>query len=162
MLPTYQNILIATDFTPNSDHAFKYAVLMARQHEAKIHLLHVVPQVDTSMRNYFSIIKGQDWMAEFEEKHAEEAHLEIKKELDEFVKKELADSPKDMDYFAGSRVAIGNPVKCILETADELNADVIVMGTHSKGALEHALLGSVAEKVLHKSKRPIFVVPLPD
>jgi nucleotide-binding universal stress UspA family protein len=35
------------------------------------------------------------------------------------------------------------------------------MGTHSKGALEHALLGSVAEKVLHKTTRPVFVVPLP-
>jgi nucleotide-binding universal stress UspA family protein len=162
MLPTYQNILVATDFTPNSDHAFKYAMLMAKQHEAKIHLLHVVPQVDTSMRNYFSIIKGQDWMAEFEEKHAVEAHQEIKKALDEFAEKELANAPKDIELFAGSIVTIGSPVNSILKTADQLDADVIVTGTHSKGALEHALLGSVAEKVLHKSKRPIFVVPLPE
>lgn len=162
MLPTYENILIATDFTPNSDHAFKYAVLMARQHNAKIHLLHVVPQVDTSMRNYFSIIKGQDWLTNFEQQHAEEAHTEIKKALDEFVAKELADSPEDQKLFAGSQVSIGNPVNCILDLAESLNADVIVMGTHSKGALEHALLGSVAEKVLHKSTRPIFVVPLPN
>ena len=161
MLPTYQNILVATDFTPNSDHAFKYALLMAKQHGAKIHLLHVVPQVDTSMRNYFSTIKGQDWMNDFEQQHAAEAHSEIKKELDSFARKELADTPQDQELFAGSEVAIGNPVATILETADRLDADVIVMGTHSKGALEHALLGSVAEKVLHKSTRPVFVVPLP-
>jgi nucleotide-binding universal stress UspA family protein len=161
MLPTYQNILVATDFTPNSDHAFKYAVLMAKQHGAKIHLLHVVPKVDTSMRNYFSIIKGQDWISDFEKQHAAEAYTEIKKELDSFAAKELADAPKDLDLFAGSEVVIGNPVTAILQTADRLEADVIVMGTHSKGVIEHAFLGSVAEKVLHKSTRPIFVVPLP-
>ncbi len=161
MLPTYQNILIAIDFTPNSDRAFKYAVLMARQHNAKIHLLHVVPQVDTSMRNYFSLIKGQDWMSDFEQQHAEEANTEIKNLLDSFVEKELANSPDDKRLFAGSKVSIGNPVSCILDTAEQLDADVIVLGTHSKGAIEHAFLGSVAEKVLHRSTRPIFVVPLP-
>ncbi len=161
MLPTYQNILVATDFTPNSDHAFKYAVLMAQQHGAKIHLLHVVPQVDTSMRNYFSIIKGQNWLNDFEQQHAKEAYAEIKKELQRFAEKELADTPDQQKLFAGSKVEIGNPVDCILAEAENLNADVIVIGTHSKGVLEHALLGNVAEKVLRKSTRPIFVVPLP-
>ena len=160
MLPTYQNILVATDFTENSDHAFKHAVLLARLHEAKIHLLHVVPQVDSSMRSYLSSVMGQK-LEDFEKKNEREAHAEIKEELQTFANTELADHPEDLKRFAGAIVAIGNPVLKILEVADRVNADVIVMGTHSKGALEHAFLGSVAEKVLQKAKRPTFVIPLP-
>ena len=161
MLPTYQNILVATDFTENSDHAFKHAVLLARLHDAKIHLLHVVPQVDSSMRSYLSSVMGQEKLEEFEKKNEQEAHAEIKDELNTFANTELADHPEDLKRFAGAIVAIGNPVLKVLEVADRVKADVIVMGTHSKGALEHAFLGSVAEKVLQKARRPVFVIPLP-
>jgi len=43
-----------------------------------------------------------------------------------------------------------------------LSADLIVMGTHGKGALRYAFLGSVAEKVLRKTLRPVLIVPLGD
>lgn len=161
MLPAYQDILVATDFTPNSDHAFKHAVMLARLHQAKIHLIHVVAQVDTSMRSYISAVMGQDQLEELEQSHEQEAHATLKKQLHDFAEKELAEFPDDLKRFAGAEVFTGNPVSCILTEAARLNADVIVMGTHSKGALEHAFLGSVAEKVLQKSNRPIFVIPLP-
>lgn len=161
MLPTYQHILVATDFTENSDNAFKHAVMLARQHGAKIHLMHAVPQVDTAMRSYLSSVMGKEKLENFEKQHAQDAHTEIKDELDNFAKTELADHSEDLQRFAGAIVAIGNPVLKILEAADQVNADVIVLGTHSKGMLEHAFLGSVAEKVLQKSQRPTFVVPLP-
>jgi len=44
---------------------------------------------------------------------------------------------------------------------DELGADLVVMGTHGKGFLEHAFLGSVAEKVLHRIKIPVLTIPIP-
>lgn len=160
MLPVYKNILVATDFTPNAEHAFCHAVLLARQHKAKIHLLHVIPQVDTAMRSYLSSVMGEDKLEDFEKKHQQDAYAELKKDLDAFAKDELSDHPDDLARFAGSEVVIGNPVIKIIEVAKRLNADVIVMGTHSKGALEHAFLGSVAEKVLQKADRPVFVVPL--
>lgn len=162
MLPTYQNILVATDLTPNSANAFRHAVMLARQHNANIHLMHVVAQVDTSMRSYLSSVLGQGRLEELEQKHEQEAYARLKKELTDFAEAELSDHPEDMKRFSGSEVAVGNPVICILAAADKLDADVIVMGTHSKRGLEHAFLGSVAEKVLQKSKRPVFVIPLPN
>ncbi len=50
----------------------------------------------------------------------------------------------------------------ILQRADELKADMVVMGTHGKGWLAHAFLGSVAEKVLHRIKIPVLISPIPD
>ena len=161
MLPLYENILVTTDFTPNSDHAFKHAVMLARQNNAQIHLLHVMQQVDDNMRSYLSSVLGESRLEDFEKNNVEKAKDDLKLSLDDFAKSELADFPEDLTRFAGSQVIIGHPVVKILETADELDVDVIIMGTHGKGALEHAFLGSVAEKVLRKTHRPVFIIPLP-
>ena len=55
----------------------------------------------------------------------------------------------------------GYPADEILKEANTANANMIVMGTHGKGALENTFVGSVAQKVMRRSRRPIFVVPLP-
>ncbi|MEJ2471396.1 MAG: universal stress protein [Desulfuromonadales bacterium] len=161
MLPNYRNILYATDLTPNSQYAFKHAVLLARTSQAKIHLLHVIPEIDAGFRTYVSSIMGQGTLESFEAKHEEEARKELKTKLEKFIQDELGDRPEDLKNIAGIEVVHGHPVGKILMTADSLDADVIVMGTHGQGAITHAFLGSVAEKVLRKTKRPVFVIPIP-
>jgi nucleotide-binding universal stress UspA family protein len=160
MLPNYSNILVATDLTPNSAQAFKHAVMMARRNNAKLHLLHVVPEVDASMRTYISVVLGNGRLDGFEKQHELEAHALINARLKTFAEEELADHPEDLQRVAQILVVIGHPVPEILAAADTINADVIVMGSHGKGAIEHTFLGSVAEKVLRKSRRPVFVVPI--
>lgn len=161
MLKSYDRILVTTDFTPNSDHAFRHAVLLARHNDAKIHLLHVMPMVDSSMRGYLASVMGEAKLKELEQSNIDKAHDALKAELDAFVTKELQNNPEDLARFAGSEVVAGYPVAMILEAAERLDVDVIVMGTHSKGALEHTFLGSTTEKVIKKSPRPIMAIPLP-
>jgi nucleotide-binding universal stress UspA family protein len=162
MLPTYKKILVATDLTPNARQAFKHAVLMAKQsEETKIYLLHAIPQVDTNVRSYVSAIMGEGQLEVLESQHETQAREEISRRLKLFTEEELAGRPADLKNIAGIKVVHGEAVSQILKYAKEIDADVIVMGTHGKGALEHAFLGSVAEKVLRKSKRPVFVVPIP-
>ncbi|MEE4254446.1 MAG: universal stress protein [Desulfuromusa sp.] len=161
MLPFYKRILVTSDLTPNSEFAFKHAVMLGRRNNAKIHLLHVLPQVDSSMRSYISSILGENKLEELEEYNIQKAKEDLTQELEDFAKQELANFPEDLARFAGAEVAIGHPVIKILETAERLDVDLIVMGTHGKGVIEHAFLGSVAEKVLKKSTRPVFVIPLP-
>lgn len=161
MLPFYNKILVTTDLTPNSEFAFKHAVMLGRRNDAKIYLLHVLPQVDSTMRNYISSMLGEKQLKELEQNNMEKARNEMKREIDDFAKKELANFPEDLARFAGTEVAVGHPVIKILETAKRLDVDLIVMGTHGKGIIEQAFLGSVAEKVLKKSTWPVFVVPLP-
>jgi len=161
MLPNYRNILYATDMTLNSEYAFKHAVMLARTSQAKIHLLHIVPEIDAAFRTYVSTIMGQGMLESFEAKHEEEAHKDLKARLEQFIQDELADRPEDLKNIASIEVVHGDAVAKILMVADKLDADVIVMGTHGKGAITHAFLGSVAEKVLRKTKRPVFVIPIP-
>lgn len=161
MLPIYKNILIATDLTHNSEHAFKHAVMLARPTGAKIHLLHVVPEVDASFRSYVSLVMGKGQLEKFEKRHEEQARAEIKHELEEFTRSELAKFPGDLKNIDKIEVLHGDVVAKILQAADRFDADVIVLGTHGRGDLDHTFLGSIAEKVLHKSRRPVFVIPIP-
>jgi len=54
----------------------------------------------------------------------------------------------------------GEPDEVILKTADEWQADLIVMGTHGRTGLYHLLLGSVAEEVIKHSTKPTLIVPI--
>jgi nucleotide-binding universal stress UspA family protein len=75
------------------------------------------------------------------------------------------------DYLAKTKQHLGDPMiqsivkdgdsgDAIIETANEINADVIVMGTHSRRGLDKILMGSVAEKVLRRSSIPLFIIPV--
>ena len=58
-------------------------------------------------------------------------------------------------------VSTGHAAEEILSTADEKECDLIVLGTHGKGFLAHTFLGSVASAVLHRTRKPVFIIPLP-
>jgi nucleotide-binding universal stress UspA family protein len=160
MIPTYKTILYATDLTQNAAHAFRHAVGIARCHQARIFILHVLPEMEPAVLNYVSTVMGEDRLAEMELAHKAEVKDEIRKRLHEFAKAELADRPEDVERIAGIEIHHGNPAAEILKAADRLSADLIVLGSHGKGALKYAFLGSVAEKVLRKILRPVVVVPL--
>jgi nucleotide-binding universal stress UspA family protein len=57
------------------------------------------------------------------------------------------------------RVEEGSPADVICSVAGDLDADVVVVGSHGKGALKEAVLGSVSRQVLHHCHRPVLVVP---
>jgi nucleotide-binding universal stress UspA family protein len=59
-------------------------------------------------------------------------------------------------------VRVGDAPDAILRTADEVKADLIVVGTHGRRGLDRLLCGSVAESVLQRSSRPVLVVRQPD
>jgi nucleotide-binding universal stress UspA family protein len=53
----------------------------------------------------------------------------------------------------------GKPFEAIIKVAEEWEADLIVMGTHGRTGLSHLLMGSVAEKIIRHTVKPIFIVP---
>jgi len=160
MIPDYRTILYATDLTVNSAHAFRHAISLARHYRGRIVLLHVLPEIDSAMVNYVSTVMGEEKLADLELAHKEEVKDEIRRRLHAFAKAELSDSPGDLERIAAIEIHHGHPVANILQLADRHDADLIVLGSHGKGALNYAFLGSVAEKVLRKSQRPILIVPL--
>jgi nucleotide-binding universal stress UspA family protein len=160
MIPQTKKILYATDLSKNSAYAFFYAVDMAKKHNASIVILHSIEPFRYTYAEGGVDIEGV--MKKVKKKEQEMDIEEIKKRLQEFCKKTEAQigSPC-VDLVSKILVPLGHPVEEILKTADDEGCDAIVLGTHGKGFLRQTFLGSVAGSVLERTRKPVFIIPLP-
>ena len=71
----------------------------------------------------------------------------------------IADRLRKAGLDAKALLVHGATVDTILKEASDLDVDMIVVGTHGRGAMYQLLMGSVSEGVLHKSRRPVLVIP---
>ncbi|MGB5618311.1 MAG: universal stress protein [Desulfobacterales bacterium] len=78
-----------------------------------------------------------------------------------FYDKIRVEEPEFEDMSVSTVICVGYPAEQILRQADKLECDVIVMGTHGKGLFSTTFLGSVAKKVLRRTRKPVFIIPLP-
>ena len=161
MIPQIKKILYATDLSKNSGYAFFYAVDMAKRHDARIVILHTVEPVLQYM--YAEGSWGLEGVLEKAKKQEQEADTEeISRRLQEFCKRtEAQGGPPCVELVSKILVSVGHPVEEILKTADVEGCDAIVLGTHGKGFLKQTFLGSTAEDVLQRTRKPVFIIPLP-
>jgi nucleotide-binding universal stress UspA family protein len=156
MVPQIKKILYATDLSKNSSYAFLYAVDMAKRHDAKIVILYAIEPLPPYAEVYGAVI------VESEKKQHEEIIESMKKNLQGFCKKaETQVGPPCVELVSKILVLVGHPPEEILNAADIEGCDAIVMGTHGKGFLAHTFLGSVSAAVLHRTRKPVFTIPLP-
>jgi len=167
-----KRILYATDLSENARYAMAYAVSMANAYCAQIVILHVIDEtpdfVDTHVIGYI----GADEWEEIKKRNIDEAReVLIGKKRDNTMIHEVLDRfcenlrPGTDDHEAAMDETVvkrGNPVAQILATAQEKHCDLIVMGTHGRGALVDTMMGSTASRVLRRSKIPVLAVRLPE
>jgi nucleotide-binding universal stress UspA family protein len=156
MIPKIKKILYATDLSKNSSYAFLFATDMARRHDAKIVILHAIEPIPSYAEAYSGVT------VEMERKQQEEIGEELKKHLQGFCKKAEAQIGLPcVELVSKILVPRGHPPEEILNAANEEGCDVIVLGTHGKGFLTHTFLGSVSNAVLHRTRKPVLIIPLP-
>lgn len=162
MIPKIKKILYATDLSPNSAYAFRYAIDAAKKHDASIVFLHVLePLPGSAYAVWMNIYFDEDQQKEILEKTIVDTMDRIRKRLKIFCERELKDDPKCVDRVASIEVCQGFPAEEILRKAEELNCDAIVMGNHGKGIIGHTFLGSTAKRVLRRVRKPVLIIPLP-
>ena len=156
MVPEIKKLLYATDLSKNSSYAFLYATDLARRRDAKIVILHAIEPIPS----YAEVEAGITDQKKREQQ--EETIEDIKKLLVGFCKKaETQIGSPCVELVSKILVPRGHPPEEILNAADEEGCDVIVLGTHGKGFLSHTFLGSVSSAVLHRTRKPVFIIPLP-
>jgi len=161
MIPRIKNILYTTDLSKNSAYAFRYAINSAQKHDAQIHILHVIETTSPSTERLLETVLSHDKIEKVRQETKESLIRQIENRLTEFAKRELKDDPDTLERVATIMVRIGDPAEEILKKAEETNCDIVIMGTHGKGLIEHTFLGSVSEKVLHRISKPVYIIPLP-
>jgi nucleotide-binding universal stress UspA family protein len=161
MLPEIKKILYATDLSKNSTFAFRYAVKLAEELDAKIVILYVLPTMDSAMEVPIITQMGEERYYQLREERSKEIIENMEKKLHDISRKELLDLEREGDLVSSILVHEGDAVDEILKTAERQGSDIIVLGAHGKGIIGHTFLGSVSEKVLRRSRRPVVVVPIP-
>ena len=161
MIPQIKKILYGTDLSKNSAYAFFYAVDMAKKHNASIVILHSIEPIGQYLYAEGGI--GMEGVLRKAKKQEQDMDIEeIKKSLQEFCKKtETHIGSPCAQLVSKILVPLGHPVEEILKTADDEGCDAIVLGTHGKGFLRQTFLGSVAGSVLERTRKPVFIIPLP-
>ena len=162
MIPKIQKILYATDLSPNSVYALRYAINSALKHDAEVIILHVFEDVDPASRVMLDLYIDEKRHQKIVDEHIAEAQKLIEKRLRTLRDREHKDHPEVADKVISIEVCDGFPAERILSKAEELNCDEIIMGTHSKGIIANTFLGSTAKRVLRRTRKPVLIIPLPE
>ena len=141
----FTRILVPIDFSEYTDDVLNYAKVIAGKFNASLHLIHVVPNMD-----YFT---------PYESFAAAENIVGIQKGVEEEVEKDLKKVQEQITDLPVTTVTrTGVAFVEIIDYVKSEGIDLIVMGTHGRGALEHMLLGSVTEKVVRKAPCPVLTI----
>lgn len=135
-----QKILVPTDFSKHSEKAVMYASEMAQKFDADVHLLHVIDAIPMTDGLYVPPVARED--------------------IEEAANKELsAVTIAKVDESKVTRSMVhGQPFVEVIRYAKQNDIDLIILGTHGRGAIAHMLLGNVAEKVVRKAPCPVITV----
>ena len=168
VLPNIKKILYATDLSETAAHAYAYAVSLANMYKASISILHVMDEF--SGREYVvNMIPAAAW-EDIKARHLAEAktnligkkrdNIAIREVLEAFSNHAKSENDEQNDIADEILIKNGKPADVIMETAQELNCDLIVMGTKGQGAIADILIGSTAKRVVGKSPTPVLVIRL--
>jgi nucleotide-binding universal stress UspA family protein len=144
-MSTFKRILCPTDFSEVSAKAERIAVALAKRDGARLSLLHVDPPL--LLMAPYGEVPVDVGLFEEQRRQAERDMAAARQRA------EAAGVTVDTDVRGGA------PAREILDIAGAGGIDLIILGTHGRGGVEHLLLGSVAEKVLRKASCPVMVVP---
>ena len=144
MEASIKKIVLATDFSDISKNASYYALMLAKAHKAELKALHVF---DTAAWN----IPSHDYLAiDTVVAGFEEAKKQGKDTLEKLA--------KSFDLKVETIFREGDPGHEIIRTAEELNADLIVLGSHGHKGWKRFTLGSVAELVVRHAPCAVFTI----
>lgn len=142
----FRNILVAVDFSQTSEDALAVAAELSRVSRARVHLVHVVPNVHIP---YAIEPIGVDFAA-YLRQNAEAANRQL---VDMAARHPIEPSRLT------TTVLSGPPAVEIVRYAQEQAADLIVLGAHGHGLIDRLLLGSVAERVARRAPCAVLMVP---
>jgi nucleotide-binding universal stress UspA family protein len=135
-----QKILCPVDFSTPGRFAFEYACAVARHHNATLELLHVAEP----------------------SAYAEDELPDGKLSIEASSRQQLQELADQADCPAEINLVAGIPCIEIINRAEQIHADLIVIGTHGRTGIKHLMIGSVAERVVRTASCPVLTVRHPD
>lgn len=146
---SFRKILLAYDFSDASNRALLFAAPLATKLGSELHLVHVHVDVYDGRSDPSAAIP---WASQDQdERYVRFLHSE----MHNAAASQVHEQARSLTY----HVLRGDPVKRIEELAEQLGADLLCIAATGKGAVQRALLGSVAQQILRTSRVPVLSVP---
>lgn len=164
-----KRILVGCDFSPGSKFAFDYALSLAQEFQAELHLVHVIKpekQIELTTADYMKIQEGDylGWnRADFINlnKHATEEEWDRRNRLLSRLDRQLSSLvPEESRNWCVPVTSLleGEPYKELINYAEQNQMDMIVLGVHGHSFLEKFLVGSTTDRVISRSSCPVLAV----
>lgn len=151
-----KKVLIALDYNPDAQKIAETGYELSRALNAQAILLHVTSDATYYSSLNYSPIMGFDGFS-----NLDVVQTNTVEELKNVAQNYLDKTKQHLgDETIQTVLKEGEFDESILQTANEMEVDIIVLGTHSRKGLGKILMGSVAEKVLHHTTIPLFIIPV--
>lgn len=137
----YDRVLLPTDGSDAAEAAAEHAYSHAEQYDAELHVLHVIPENEST-----SIVGHGDERLDTLEARGHDAITP------------LVEDASTRDLSVTSAIEVGTPYREILSYADEHDVDLIVMSTHGRSGVGRVVMGSVTERVIRVGETPVVAV----
>ena len=159
MLPQIKDILFATDLSENADYALRHGLAVAESLGANVHVVHVSePLSPDAVVTLQMFIQDADARQRAIHNRHDSVHDLLRVNQKNFVASLSGDAKAAYKRVASVDLIEGHPAEAILKRARELDCGMIVMGAHEHGT-GHTFLGTVAKRVMRRSRIPVMVVP---
>lgn len=156
-----KNLLVAVDFSKSTDSVLTESTKLASALEAKVWILHVASDETQSL-----IFEATQFTGYAPEVASLPGDVQLARDISaEEIKREhrellgISSKLRKDGINAQAILLKGDPAKLIVEKAEELGADMIILGSHGHGLLRKALLGSVSESIIRHSCCNVLIVP---
>ncbi len=150
-----KKILIALDYDPTAQKVAEAGYDLAKAMNAELTLLHVLADTQYYMPLEYSPIMGFSGMPPLD--------IMDTSQSEELMKAALSFLESSKQHLGDEKIEVmaveGEFADSILRVAEEKGTNIIVVGSHSRSALEKIIMGSVTEKLLHSTTIPLFIVP---
>jgi len=142
-------LLVAVDLSQPTQTIVDKVEEITREYPAKVWIIHnALPEPDYVDFKVDPLAARENLAKKFHKEHRQI--------------QDIADRLRKSGLDATALLVHGATVETILKEAADLDVDMIVVGTHGRGAMYQLLLGSVSERIIHKSRYPVLVIPTHD
>lgn len=155
-----RSMLYATDLGAYAPLVLQHALALARTFEAELHVIHAVEPMGTFAESVLQSYLDAPTLTELQGRGVSAMMANIERRVLDNFSEELADGERDLDLIRAVCVRQGDPADVILDQARRLQADLLVLGSHSRVAEAGVPLGRTAARVMRLTPVPVYLVPL--
>ena len=160
MLPEINKILYTTNLHDDTRPVLRFAVSLAKTHNAKLTLLHVVEPLSDASRFMVEAYLSESMTAQLRSDVPQHVLDKIHRRLERFCTEELNTNLDQLDFIEEVKVIPGTPSEVIAREAEVLGVDLIIAGRGRGSTLRHFFLGSTAQRIILISRKPVLIVPV--